>query len=208
MDSAWAAVMYWGYGWSQMLFVTHQLWGVNCDFCYCHTLPLLCSAIPLCSLNPTTSCWTTCMHFPSRWEARACPTHGKLGCLTVAHAHLFSLPCRMEWWCLVLHTVTRRNTWPLCCTSQYEHYSYLWPIVLGQCSLRKKMLHLTKCTSALCCSKWTLISYCSWDFQVLLYFPYFVSPTLEVLGNGSFTATRQVAKVSVPLVSSVKKPPI
>lgn len=140
--------------------------------------------------------------------ARACPTHGKLGCLTVAHAHLFSLPCRMEWWCLVLHTVTRRNTWPLCCTSQYEHHSYLWPIVLGQCSLRKKMLHLTKCTSALCCSKWTLISYCSWDFQVLLYFPYFVSPTLEVLGNGSFTATRQVAKVSVPLVSSVKKPPI
>lgn len=25
MESAWAAVMYWGYGWSQVLFVTPQL---------------------------------------------------------------------------------------------------------------------------------------------------------------------------------------
>lgn len=73
MGSVWAAVMCWGYGWSQMLFVTPQLWGVNCDFCYCHTVPL-CSATPPCSLSPTTSCWTTCMRFPSRWEARAGPT--------------------------------------------------------------------------------------------------------------------------------------
>lgn len=193
----------WGYDQLQKVFITHQLWWVNCEFCYFHTvsLSLFSSVILLYSLNPTMSCWTTSTHFLSRWEARACSSHLQLSDNRVSH--LFSISSRMESWCLVLHIVTRRNMWLLCCTSQYEHPSSLWPMLS-----QKKILLLTKCTPALCCSKRTLISYCFWDFQVLLYLPYFSSPTLEVLGDHSFVATRQMAKVSVPIVSSVKNPPI
>lgn len=58
--------------------------------------------------------------------------------ITVSYAHLFSISCRMGWWCSVLRIVTRRNTWLPCYTSQYEHHSSLSPSVLGQCSLRRK----------------------------------------------------------------------
>lgn len=133
----------------QTVFITYQLWWVNSEFLDFHTvsLYLFSSAILLCSPNPTMSCWTTSTHFLLRWEARAHSSHLQL--LDDYISHLFSISCRMEWWCLALHIVTRRNTWLLCCTSQYEHHSSSWPVVLGQCSLRTSSLNQTYSCSVL-----------------------------------------------------------
>lgn len=137
-EAAWCM---WACSLLQMLFITHEPWEVNCEFCCFHAVShsLFFSPVWSCFASWTQPCHAEPPLCPFYQGER--PGHVLHTCsfqITVSYAHLFSISCRMGWWCSVLRIVTRRNTWLPCYTSQYEHHSSLSPSVLGQCSLRRK----------------------------------------------------------------------